>query len=249
MTTELAEPVEQVETFTKHASLDEALYAAMSEIGYIQRSQPKGLSYRVITESDVIALIRPALMKNRLILKPVRMKPKNTATIEKASSKGTSIIRFAQVRYKWKLSHIDSKEYEFVETGGEAMDYGDKALPKALTIATKYLLRHLFLLETGDDPDTTASEAYSDKPDSGKQSPKTPPKPTGNKLFPSVCAGLRQVTDLATLEKYYKAAKERPLTKVEFEKVTEIYNGRKSELTPPEEGPESPEPPDQPEAY
>tara|TARA_Y100001963_G_scaffold68467_1_gene95388 strand:+ start:162 stop:1169 length:1008 start_codon:yes stop_codon:yes gene_type:complete len=51
---------------------------------------------------------------------------------------------------------------------GAGEDGADKALPKAMTMAYKYLFRQAFALPTGDDPDATENSTPSDEGESNK---------------------------------------------------------------------------------
>ena len=60
----------------------------------------------------------------------------------------------------WRVAHT-SGQWMTIEVAGEGADSMDKATPKALTNARKYMLRLLFCIPTGDDTEREAAVAQS----------------------------------------------------------------------------------------
>lgn len=133
----------------RHETLTEAVLAVMREVAYVQKEQSPGLRYSFASESEMIAVLRPAMVRHGVIGPvPIRSTVVHRETFgEKKMGMHVIIVR------EFRFLHAHSQDTIEVETLGEAMDAGDKAIPKAMTLAKKYALREIFLLETGDDPD------------------------------------------------------------------------------------------------
>ena len=139
------------------ATLGAALLYVYSRIGYVQKSgQVSGFaSYSYAGEADFIHAIRPVMIAAGLVLLPIKTE---AVTVEHAPTrKGGKQFR-CDVLVTYRLLHAASGEGIDIQTPGCGLDSGDKASNKAMTGALKYALRQTFLIETGDDPDQTASE-------------------------------------------------------------------------------------------
>lgn len=127
-----------------------ALHAVMSEVGYVQKTGENDFhKYTYASEADVLAALRPALVKNGLILIP---SVAQVATIDQWGN--------TTVTVSYTLAHTSGAIWpDKIVAAGCGGDknkngVGDKGLYKAITGANKYLLFKLFQIETGnDDPD------------------------------------------------------------------------------------------------
>jgi len=143
-------------------NVHEAIVAVMRNVGYVQKVQPDrkgggGLNYSFASEADLIAALRPHMVAVGLTFAPVEMA--RLSDVEFTSAKGTAGHRVV-IACTWDFCHAPSDTHLRVVSQGEGMDYGDKASNKAMTVALKYALRQTFIIETGDDPDTTPSEEF-----------------------------------------------------------------------------------------
>ena len=133
----------------------EALHAVMAEVGYVQKdgtnTQQK---YRFASESAFIAALRPALVKHGLELLPVGCDLLESKAWEREAGKWS--FRTI-VRMRYLLGHTSGATLE-VSMPGEGVDTSDKATGKACTQAFKWLLRQMFVVETGVEPDQTTPE-------------------------------------------------------------------------------------------
>ena len=112
--------------------------------------------YDYATEADVIAAIRPHMVKNGLILVP------HVDTVQNDSNGNTNIV------VSYRLYHTSGEFLEFnIPASGNDRNskggVGDKGIYKALTGASKYAMLKVFCMATGDDPEV-ASEADKSPP-------------------------------------------------------------------------------------
>lgn len=142
-----------------------ALLAVMREVDYIHkesRVESGRISYSFAGESHFLRLVRPALLRHGLVFYPVDVFIQ-TSVDEVPSKYGPRVERSTKVVVQWNLVHVESGESLRVASAGEGCDGGDKATPKAMTIALKYALRQALLIETGDDPDRERPEHVAER--------------------------------------------------------------------------------------
>jgi hypothetical protein len=163
------------------SALYEAIHAVMNRVGYVQKTgQVSGgqVRYRFASEVDLLQALRPAMVEAGLMLLPVGcVVQQEMDRVEKSGRDGKPYIVTtvrARSTVAYRLAHV-SGEYVDLQVCGEGQDSGDKSTPKAMTIALKYALRQAFLIETGDDPDESASPV---------QSPPPPPPPAPKSALP-----------------------------------------------------------------
>lgn len=136
----------------------EAIHAIYSQVGYVQKTGTvdfPGAKYKFAGEAEFIATLRPVMVKYR-----VTLRVKNTELVY-------NVPGHVIVKCTYNFEHVskngDATSIE-ASSMGEGKDLskdgraGDKAIPKALTGAFKYVLRQTFMIETGDDADNTSNE-------------------------------------------------------------------------------------------
>lgn len=150
---------------------DLALYAAinavMQEVGFVHKDGKiqGGAKYKFVGEAALLKALRPSMVAHGLMLFPVSYE-----MIEHTHDRldnGYGKLRgdhLATVHATYRLVHVDG-HYIQVQAIGTGHDFGDKQVNKAMTIAFKYALRQLFMIETGDDPDRHASGASQEEMD------------------------------------------------------------------------------------
>ena len=154
-TTETTEQTPQ----SPEAVIISALHAAMMEGNYVQKTGENDFhKYTYATEADVLALMRPAMLKHGLVLIP---SVNQVSSIDENGN--TSVI----VHYT--LAHTSGAVWPTpIVAAGCGNDksrngaVGDKGLYKALTGANKYMLFKLFQIETGDEPEDSAGDRNRD---------------------------------------------------------------------------------------
>lgn len=145
----------------------EAISNVMAEIGAIgkgKKNKQQGFMYRGI--DDVMNALQPALVKHKVFIAPEVV---NEQREERATQKG-GILFYTRLEIIYRFYTIDGS---FVETKviGEAMDSGDKATNKAMSVGYKYACFQIFCIPTEEmkDPD---SEVHQVAPKNNKQAQK-----------------------------------------------------------------------------
>lgn len=154
--TKTAASAEAIEpNIAPEAIIARALHAVMTEGSYVQKTGENDFhKYTYATEADVLALMRPAMLKHGLVLIP------SVNQVSQIDSSGnTSVI----VHYT--LAHTSGAVWPHpIVAAGCGNDkskngaVGDKGLYKALTGANKYMLFKLFQIETGDEPEASEGD-------------------------------------------------------------------------------------------
>lgn len=157
------------------SNLHLAKLEVMKRVGYVQKGRSTGLSYSFAGEAALIEALRPAMIDNGLVMSgPIG--EELLADQQYKTARGGDARRVL-VKVRYRLTHAPSGEHEEYEAIGEAADTSDKAVGKAETHALKYVLRQGFLIETGDDPDTTPSEHHQPAQQQAAAPPTPPPPP------------------------------------------------------------------------
>jgi hypothetical protein len=132
--------------------IHESLVAIMGEIDPIKKNKEnKSQGYKFRGVEDVYAVLNPMLVANKVIMIPECLEHQIDTFLSKSG--GTLFRAVVKMRYKL-ISAVDGSSIECVMMG-EGMDSGDKATPKAISIAFKYLAFQLFCIPVDDaiDPD------------------------------------------------------------------------------------------------
>ena len=131
-----------------------AMNAVMDEVDYVQKKGENDFhGYRYATEADVLARLRPAMVKHGLILLP------SVQQVSAVDQYGNTTISI-----HYTLAHVSGAVWpQPIIAAGCGNDrnkngIGDKGLYKALTGANKYLLFKLFQLETGNEPEESSGD-------------------------------------------------------------------------------------------
>lgn len=165
----------------RHPSLAVARAAVMAEVGYVQKTRVKdgkGPGYTFASEAAITGAMHEACAKHGVLIAPSSV---HVVEREQYESRGGGRMTRTVLRVTYSLRHAFSADSDTVEALGEAADVGDKSIPKAMTIAYKYALRQLNMLETGDDPDEVPSEdvapaSHHRQPPPPSRHPPAPPR-------------------------------------------------------------------------
>jgi hypothetical protein len=196
-------------------SVFEAKAEVMANVGYCLKTTSKGLNYSYAGEADLIAALRPELIRCGLVLSPVNVETLPTERYQTARGHGMVITRLVVT---YRLTHAPSASYEDIMVYGEAADSGDKSGPKAMTMAYKYALRQAFVIETGDDPDRFASQPAV-------------VEVSQEETFNAARAALLGANDLETLEKYRANYLQRDVTKDQIVELDKVYTKQVKKCT------------------
>jgi hypothetical protein len=128
-------------------------------------NQQQQFKYRGI--DDLRNVLAPLLVKHKLLILPCVLSRQMT---ERESAKGGALFSVVlEVQYTFK-SVIDDSTEIVGPIYGEAMDSGDKATNKALSVAYKYMCFDAFSIrtegdDTANDPDATTHEVLARAPE------------------------------------------------------------------------------------
>jgi hypothetical protein len=118
----------------------------ISAIGKNKQNQTQGFRYRGI--DDVMNELHGILAKCGIFIVPTVLEENRT---QGTTSKGGTMF-YTRLKIKFSFYAKDGSSIESVVIG-EAMDSGDKASNKALSIGLKYALLQVFCIPTEDDKD------------------------------------------------------------------------------------------------
>ena len=140
--------------------------AEINAIGKDRKNQQQGFAYRGI--DDVMNELHAALTKNKVFVVPeVLYEERSTG---KTRSGGDLFYTRLKIRFTFYTDDGSSVSAVVI---GEAMDSGDKASNKALSIGLKYAMLQVFCIPTEDEKDP---DAQSPQPQAGSMKP-APKKP------------------------------------------------------------------------
>ena len=159
------------------------VYKAISEvsgemlagIAKDRKNQQQGFMFRGI--DAVYNALAPALVKHGLLILP-RI---TSRTVTERATKSGGALFYVVVEAEFDFVSTEDGSKHTVKTYGEAMDSGDKATNKAMSIAYKYAAFQAFCIPTEDtaiDADATAhnvaSQPRNNQPQSAQQQYKQP---------------------------------------------------------------------------
>ena len=173
-----------------------AVMADVQGLGKNQRvdSGPARFNFRGV--DDVMNAVGPVLRKHGVSVVPTAV----TATPENVTTRNGAVMRNVTVFVQYAI-HGPAGDTMPGAAAGEAADSGDKATPKAMSVAFRtFLLQSLCLPTDEVDPDQHQYERGQQQP---QQDPQALAQQTADRL-PST-------TDLATLERVRAWAAERSL--------------------------------------
>lgn len=132
----------------------------LSEMGIAKNSQNKqqGFAFRGI--DAVYNALSPALVKNGLVILPRIIE----RTVTERATKTGGALFYVVVKAEFDFAATEDGSIHTVVTYGEAMDSGDKATNKAMSIAYKYAAFQAFCIpteETAADPDAEIHQPVS----------------------------------------------------------------------------------------
>ncbi|MEI7341251.1 ERF family protein [Pectobacterium brasiliense] len=153
-----------METKKVYAAIS-AVAAELCEQG-IKKSKQQGsqVNYAFRGIDAVYNALAPALVKNKLLILP---RCTERTSCERVSKSGGALF-YITVRAEFDFVSTEDGSIHTVVTYGEAMDSGDKATNKAMSIAYKYAAFQAFCIpteETAIDPDAECHNVAPRSPD------------------------------------------------------------------------------------
>lgn len=141
-----------------------AVNKSINAIGKDRTNQQQGFKYRGI--DDVMNELHSLFAANEIII----LQTVNSVEVtERTNAKGTALF-YVRINATYQFTHSDGSHAD-ITVYGEAMDSGDKATTKAMSIALKYALLQMFLIPTEEDkdPDAVAHEVKAKLPASNME--------------------------------------------------------------------------------
>lgn len=137
-----------METTTKKVL--EAISNIIEDIGSIAKSRTnQHQNYKFRGIDDVYLALQPLLIKHKIVILPTFLSHKKNDFV---SAKGTLTFHHV-VEVNYTLQSVEDGSSISLIFMGEAMDTGDKGIPKALSVAYKYLVFQLFCIPTTSNDD------------------------------------------------------------------------------------------------
>jgi hypothetical protein len=137
----------------------------LSEVGIAKDSQNKqqGFAFRGI--DAVYNALSPALVKNGLVILPRII----DRTVTERATKTGGVLFYVVVKAEFDFVATEDGSKHTVVTYGEAMDSGDKATNKAMSIAYKYAAFQAFCIPTEETAIDADAEVHSVVPATADQ--------------------------------------------------------------------------------
>ena len=136
-----------------------AVNKLIKAIGKDRTNQQQCFKFRGI--DDVMNELHSLFAANEIII----LQTVNEVTVtERTNQRGTA-LSYVRINVTYHFTHSDGSHAD-ITVYGEAMDSGDKATTKAMSIALKYALLQMFLIPTEEekDPDAVAHEVKAKLP-------------------------------------------------------------------------------------
>ena len=208
-----------------HSTAIEAKLAVMRAVGYCHTRRSDGLTYAYIGESNLIGVMRPAMIRNGIAVAPVQAEFIETTPFEtrKGSLQFRSTVKVTY-RFTYSLKQADQlvSEHEDIEVIGSGSDTFDKGLGKAMTSAFKYALRQWGMMESGEDPDAFASqEVVRSQHDTQEEL---------RKSFLKCLEAIQKAPSAAKLQQYRKVYLDREYTDEQKDDLEDAYRTKSKEL-------------------
>ncbi|EKN3726627.1 TPA: ERF family protein [Yersinia enterocolitica] len=189
----------------------------LSEIGIAKdsRNAQQGFQFRGI--DAVYNALSPSLVRNGLVILP-RITERTVS--ERATQKG-GVLFYVVVKAEFDFVSVEDGSIHTVVTFGEAMDSGDKATNKAMSIAYKYAAFQAFCIpteETAADPDAEIHQP----------APRTPDQILAD--FTSQASNCQSLNELKGI--YTPAWNAMANSKEHQDKCVEVFRHRSTELKP-----------------
>lgn len=187
---------------------------SQSGISKSSKNQQQGFMFRGI--DAVYNALSPALVKHGLLIMPRII----SRTVTERTTKSGAALFYVVVQAEFDFVSTEDGSSHTVTTFGEAMDSGDKATNKAMSIAYKYAAFQAFCIPTEETSIDADAETHS-------VSPRTPDDIL--KDFVSHAMDCKSVEDLKSI---FRAAWNALSGSEEHKsKAKEAYDARKSELS------------------
>jgi hypothetical protein len=143
----------------------------MAEIGAIaktQKNEQQNFMFRGV--GDAMAACQPLFVKHKIYIRPVKVAADHTKDLFDRDGKPRTGSHSRQT-IVYRVTSAEDGSFIDCESTGEAMDYGDKAAGKVLSVSFKFLIFQLFCIpdhNPENDPDGQSPGAGEGEGDKGK---------------------------------------------------------------------------------
>lgn len=196
--------------------IQEALSMVMEDVQSVakkDRNQAQGFNFRGI--DAVVNAVAPALRKHGVIVMPI-VESYDYKTVEVGQKRTPMAHVIIKVRYVFTGPEGDNY---YCDVLGEAMDSGDKAVAKAMSVAFRIALLQSLALPT-DEPDPDAS-SYERAPAKAVMTPE---------LFTAFLGDLVEAESLSDLSSIGAKANQYEMSDAERHELRETYLSSKEAI-------------------
>ena len=207
----------------------DSLLEVMKEVGAVgknDRNASQGFAFRGI--DAVINAVSPAFQKHKVIVVPTVLE-KVTKEIE--SSKGKAVthveLKVAYTFYGSEGDFISATVYS------EAMDYGDKATAKAMSVALRTALLQTLALPTDEpDPDSQSYERGPVKTANPERTKSVAATPEQTAMAVEALEQVKDIESMDELKNFYQGASDAGLLYINVDgmNLNTAIGNRKKEL-------------------
>lgn len=190
-----------------------------------ERKQGSQVNYAFRGIDDIYNALAPELVKHKLLILP---RYTERTSVERTSKNGGALF-YITVRGDFDFVSTEDGSVHTVTTYGEAMDSGDKATNKAMSIAYKYAAFQAFCIPTEETAVDADAEVHSVAPKQVKTQQKPHDTRSPDKFLSDFSAYALKAT-LPELEEAWKAADKRLSGTGQHDKAESVYLDRKSEI-------------------
>jgi hypothetical protein len=183
------------------------------------KNQQQGFMFRGI--DAVYNALAPALVKHGLLILP---RITERTVTERTTAKG-GVLFYVVVKAEFDFVATEDGSKHTVTTYGEAMDSGDKATNKAMSIAYKYAAFQAFCIPTEETAIDADAEVHKVAPQQQSK-----PKPAPQDILKAFTEAAGKKATLAELQEAFKKAWTMLEGTPEQAIAQDVYGIRKSEL-------------------
>ena len=218
MAEQAKKPKDGANVYEKIANIQQSIHTVIKG-GYNEH-----FKYKFARERDVVAEVKPLLGREGLVITHSLVKEEE---VEHGTTSTGSKKYLTKLTLKFRVTNVkDPQDFIEADAIGFGQDNEDKGAPKAYTMALKYFLSKMFLIETGDD-------AEEDR--KGGSSKKNAPAAADDKFETAkrMIAGSRNLDGLLEYQEKLKAGK--TFNATQKKELETLLKKRIGELEPDEQ--------------
>lgn len=146
-----------------------AIVAVMAEIGAIEktkRNEQQNFMFRGV--GDAMAACQPLFVKHKLYIRPVKVSADSTKGNIDRDGKPRAGLHSRQT-IVYRVTSAEDGSFVDCESTGEAMDFGDKAAGKVMSVSFKFLIFQLFCIPDHNPENDPDGQSPGEPPDDGRR--------------------------------------------------------------------------------